>query len=103
MAPQDFIEVWNEAETVHKVCRQFDMTYAAATAKAYRLRKEGFNLKKMHTHEQKVRAGAIGGRAKFPNKGFARDDRNLIQRMLRVPKRAARAGKIGGMISRRTV
>jgi hypothetical protein len=47
--------------------------------------------------------GSLGGRVKNPNKGFGRDDRTLLQKLLRRPKRAAIAGRLGGRISRRRV
>lgn len=44
--------------------------------------------------------GAMGGRVKTP-KGFAIDNRTFMQKLLRRPTLAQRAGRLGGIISRK--
>lgn len=46
------------------------------------------------------RIGGIGGKAKVP-KGFAIDRRTWWEKLLRKPKLAKSAGKLGGKISKR--
>ena len=46
--------------------------------------------------------GAMGGSVKNPNKGFGYDNRTVIEKLLRKPKRAQLAGQVGGRISRRS-
>lgn len=45
--------------------------------------------------------GAIGGRVTGVRKGFAIDDRNWLDKLLRKPSRAQRGGALGGKVSRR--
>lgn len=45
--------------------------------------------------------GAKGGKVSVPTKGFGYDDRTFIERLLKRPTRAQKAGAIGGTISRR--
>lgn len=59
-------------------------------------------IKQKHGENFWKEIGAKGGAAKFPRKGFAKDDRTWFDRLLRKPRLASRAGQIGGRISRRT-
>lgn len=58
--------------------------------------------KSRHGADFYARIGSKGGSVKSKKKGFGIDDRTLLQKLLRKPKRAQIAGKKGGTISRRT-
>jgi hypothetical protein len=45
--------------------------------------------------------GKLGGSVKHPKKGFGSDNRTLLQKFLREPKRAAIEGAKGGKLSKR--
>lgn len=55
---------------------------------------------KAYDPEHYKKIGSIGGQVKSPLKGFGTDDRTFIEKLYK-PKRAARAGKLGGRISKR--
>lgn len=63
--------------------------------------KASVSNKERHGADYYARIGAIGGSRSNPNKGFGRDSRSLIQKVLRKPTHASRAGKVGGTISKR--
>lgn len=47
------------------------------------------------------RIGSLGGRHSNPRKGFGTDKRTTLEKLLRKPKLAQKAGRIGGAISKR--
>ena len=46
--------------------------------------------------------GSMGGKARFPGKGFGTDNRNFLEKLLGKPTRAQLAGRKGGSMSKRT-
>lgn len=65
--------------------------------------KTAITLKRKYGPDYFKRIGAMGGSAPYEGKkGFAADNRTILNKLFRKPKTAKIAGQIGGRISKRT-
>lgn len=50
---QQFVEIWQQSESVREVMEKLGMNYSKTTSTAFRLRKHGVKLKKFKTAKYK--------------------------------------------------